>query len=83
MSYFCAPSLYKVIVIEENLQEVVIIQTGDAGECVYDSVVPFVDVTAFLGHQQLSTKTEDPSSPPINIPDGVIFGDTVALIPLL
>ena len=54
--------------------------TGDAGECVYDSIIPIVDVTTFPGYRQLSTGTEDPSSPPINIPDGVVFGDKVVNI---
>ena len=50
---------------------------GVDGQCVYDSVFPFVPVNGFRNYQQLSRNVEDGSSPPINIPDGVVFGDKV------
>ena len=40
-------------------------------------VLPFFDLTVFPGVMELDTTQVDVTSDPINIPDGLIFGDRI------
>ena len=53
------------------------VSTGDGEEIGFDiEFLPFVDLTMFPGVMELDKTGPDPTSEPIYIPDGMLFGDT-------